>query len=327
MRQNSLDILSYVRHSSILRSDFPTWCPQWSSLSGGKPLSSGDYDFNACFSKEVMVQDIGNEAQESLIIRGLNIDRVEWTGTLREQSLDNGDFDSAICTCWQAAVEILSEPSNGKPLIEAFAHTLTVGMTVLPGYPTSVPAGDEHLFTFAKYMINGIWLILIDDRGNDLEKCPRMVFELAELARAQSIGHTSIENWQPQAETQTWMENRMTDLDPANALAVEKGISLLKCAGLPGAKCGQFQSAFNIGGSGRTFFLTRSGRMGVGPRYMEPEDIVVVLFGGKTPYILRPADSGCYHFVGECYIDGLMHGEAIELTDDSDLNAEWFTLR
>ena len=40
-------------------------------------------------------------------------------------------------------------------------------------------------------------------------------------------------------------------------------------------------------------------------------DIVVILYGWKTPFVLRPVSDG-YRLIGECYVHGLMHGEAIE---------------
>ncbi|KAB2100479.1 hypothetical protein AG0111_0g11322 [Alternaria gaisen] len=62
----------------------------------------------------------------------------------------------------------------------------------------------------------------------------------------------------------------------------------------------------------RRFFVTTDGYMGLGPRCMQPEDIVVVLRGGWMPFILRKkVDS--YWLIGAAYVHGIMHGEAVEL--------------
>jgi hypothetical protein len=62
----------------------------------------------------------------------------------------------------------------------------------------------------------------------------------------------------------------------------------------------------------RRFFVTAAGYMGLGPRCMQPEDIVVVLRGGVTPFILRKkADD--YWFIGEAYVHGIMYGEAVQM--------------
>jgi hypothetical protein len=61
----------------------------------------------------------------------------------------------------------------------------------------------------------------------------------------------------------------------------------------------------------RAFFITADGYMGLG----SPElgDEVWVLFGGDTPFILRPSvtDPGCHQLIGSCYVHGLMDGEAM----------------
>ena len=63
----------------------------------------------------------------------------------------------------------------------------------------------------------------------------------------------------------------------------------------------------------RIFFATEHGLPGNGPPAVQPGDIVVILFGGQSPFALRPANvNGEYYFIGECYVDGIMHGEYVE---------------
>lgn len=60
----------------------------------------------------------------------------------------------------------------------------------------------------------------------------------------------------------------------------------------------------------RAFAKTAKGYFVLGPKVMEVGDIVCVLFGGKTPFGLRPWADGQYLLVGEAYVHGLMKGEA-----------------
>lgn len=61
----------------------------------------------------------------------------------------------------------------------------------------------------------------------------------------------------------------------------------------------------------RRFFSTASGLIGLGPETMQLGNIVVVLFGGSTPFVLRPC--GSYHnLIGQCYLHGIMYGEAVQ---------------
>ncbi|KAI1359640.1 heterokaryon incompatibility protein-domain-containing protein [Xylaria arbuscula] len=62
---------------------------------------------------------------------------------------------------------------------------------------------------------------------------------------------------------------------------------------------------------GRIFAETENGYYVLGPAVVEAGDIVCVLFGSKVPFCLRPVDE-YYLLVGECYVHGLMKGEAMD---------------
>lgn len=78
--------------------------------------------------------------------------------------------------------------------------------------------------------------------------------------------------------------------------------------------------------SGRRFFITSKGYFGIGPEVSLPGDKVCVFFGGATPFVLWPQKDGTYRLCGECYVHGLMDGEAIEMWERSELEEETFTL-
>jgi hypothetical protein len=55
------------------------------------------------------------------------------------------------------------------------------------------------------------------------------------------------------------------------------------------------------------FFITNEGYIGVCPLKTEPGDIIVFLYGGETPYVIRERDieidgsiQCCFEFIGEC---------------------------
>ncbi|CAG7556487.1 unnamed protein product [Fusarium equiseti] len=59
---------------------------------------------------------------------------------------------------------------------------------------------------------------------------------------------------------------------------------------------------------------TEKGMIGLVPRVAEPGDRIYVLNGGAVPFVLRKGKrllNGC-RLVGECYIHGLMNGEALQ---------------
>lgn len=56
---------------------------------------------------------------------------------------------------------------------------------------------------------------------------------------------------------------------------------------------------------------------GLGPAALQEGDIIVVLLGGPVPYLLRPAAGlHTYTLVGECYVHGIMNGEALHHVRD-----------
>lgn len=69
-----------------------------------------------------------------------------------------------------------------------------------------------------------------------------------------------------------------------------------------------------MNGFRRRFFITAKGNLGSGPSEMEPDDKICILFGAKTPFILRrlaSTTSPRYQLVGHAYVHGIMHGEAL----------------
>ena len=70
---------------------------------------------------------------------------------------------------------------------------------------------------------------------------------------------------------------------------------------------------------GRSLCITEGGLIGMGSGYMKAEDVVVVPFGCSTPILLRPEGRrNEYRYVGDVYIDGYMHGEALAQMEARD---------
>ena len=76
---------------------------------------------------------------------------------------------------------------------------------------------------------------------------------------------------------------------------------------------------------GRVFARTDKGYYVLGPSALEPGDVVCVLFGSKVPFCLRPMGSR-HLLVGECYVHGLMKGEAKDMLDRGTLDSRVFRI-
>jgi hypothetical protein len=74
------------------------------------------------------------------------------------------------------------------------------------------------------------------------------------------------------------------------------------------------------GSGGRQFFKMQNHKMGLALRGVQVGDMVCLLSGAPTPHVIRRVrerDDDVYRFVGDAYVDGMMHGEA----DTEDLEA------
>jgi hypothetical protein len=75
----------------------------------------------------------------------------------------------------------------------------------------------------------------------------------------------------------------------------------------------------------RRIFWTENGSFGLGPQCMLAGDIVVVLYGGNTPYVLRPKQHG-YLFMGQAYVDAIMHGEVMDSLRAGQVQEQFFNI-
>ena len=81
-------------------------------------------------------------------------------------------------------------------------------------------------------------------------------------------------------------------------------------------------SFVSIMSSGNSLFVTDSGQVGLGGKdiSVQEQDKVYALYQGRTLFVLRPMPTDGYtsrfQLISECYVDGLMQGEAAGLGGD-----------
>ena len=66
---------------------------------------------------------------------------------------------------------------------------------------------------------------------------------------------------------------------------------------------------------GRAFFISRTGFMGLAPKAALPDDEIVLFLGARIPFVIRRSGNRNWNLIGECYVYGLMFGEAMEGLD------------
>jgi hypothetical protein len=61
----------------------------------------------------------------------------------------------------------------------------------------------------------------------------------------------------------------------------------------------------------RPFSVDGSRHYGIGPAKMSPGDVVFVISGVSTPFVLHHISRDTFQLLGECYVEGIMDGEAV----------------
>lgn len=73
----------------------------------------------------------------------------------------------------------------------------------------------------------------------------------------------------------------------------------------------------------RALMVTRRGYIGLAPWNAKEGDGIAILYGGKTPFLVRPEqDTGRVKLVGESYVYGLMAGEALMSADAQQIGTQ-----
>ncbi|KAH8744932.1 heterokaryon incompatibility protein-domain-containing protein [Hyaloscypha finlandica] len=78
--------------------------------------------------------------------------------------------------------------------------------------------------------------------------------------------------------------------------------------------------------SERTFFTTEKGNLGSTGVAIKEGDQVFVALGCSYPFLVRP-EGDAYRIVGECYLDGFMNSEALDMVANGEANFEKIQVR
>ncbi|XXH02351.1 40S ribosomal protein S30 [Hypoxylon texense] len=85
-----------------------------------------------------------------------------------------------------------------------------------------------------------------------------------------------------------------------------------------------FERSFKYTMFERRLFTTLRGFLGVGPSTVASRDRIVILKGCRVPVVMR--QKGQYwELIGECYVDGIMYGEALDGSLCDDQEPTWKT--
>lgn len=77
------------------------------------------------------------------------------------------------------------------------------------------------------------------------------------------------------------------------------------------AACALIESGLSNWASKRRFCTTSGGRLTSIPPMTQKGDLICISYGSDVPYVLRAQTGSNYIIVGKCYVNDVMHGDAL----------------
>ena len=317
----SLEVLCYTVNPTSPEKTFPSWMPRFDQgITDPWRLYE---EHQACGDTTATVRK--RDEDHLLSLEGVRINDVECADLI----LAENEPPDTMAEAWGLAMDKKGDTKSAKSLLKDFIFVMTGG-TMIDDDSAPLLADDTLLFDFVDYQISRILRALQTSPLKQPAKCLRRLLEMAEMAASLLplvdgvLGfrrkHFSL---QLMIETKDQLAQCHRN---ASSATIDKLADRLESLWI-GNDWRRFSISFANAGEFRRFFITKINSIGIGPQEMKAGDIVCVLFGGRTPFVLRPlSDSERYVFIGECYIHGWMRGEAIDKWRHGTLQSEYFVL-
>lgn len=152
-------------------------------------------------------------------------------------------------------------------------------------------------------LFSAFWHTLVAGKdGLGRLKCPETFAEIASLLLDASTG------MEPSLSDQTYTPRQKR---PVGRGRLELSKLEERKAKSPGEVFQDLQTAMKNALKNRRLGFTRNGYLGLFPAHTEIGDEVHVFDGCNVPFALRKAAEGKFRLVGECYVCGIMDGEAV----------------
>ncbi|KAH7153690.1 heterokaryon incompatibility protein-domain-containing protein [Fusarium sp. MPI-SDFR-AT-0072] len=309
----NLDILDYpdVRDPDILDCS-PLWAPRWQA--DDKYGGFNGYHFKASRDTQALPKALSNF--KVLELGGLQIDSVKHVRHRVKEVHEDV----------LAALEMIMD--NIETFVERYELDLIkpILLTLMAGREVTYFFGMEHHErpkddTFVNNFI-ALTVILLKDFCTTTDYSETIQRGVVGLMRTAIKASASATDGEPVLEGldnfKALLRQGLETLYPEDPDIVSSDMDMigrLSCDLLQGpislVQCTSVSVNLN-------FFVTEKGYMGVGPRCMKPGDKVCILFGGSTPYIIRPTSpfEDSYLYMGPAYIHSIMDGEAIDAWEE-----------
>jgi hypothetical protein len=276
----SLILFSLTQYTTMKDRWTPTWAPIWHALKGLEAiewshralrLTQNEY-FSACAGRTMKFEVVGRGL---LKLSGGKLDQVQLMGSVTSPS------DSTT-------EEILQQHREWRRLcLDIYIYYGSVPKWFKIMELVSAPANwNFNRSCYDRYIAGGTasdayWRTLINGIYTPVGKGERR-------RRCQNKDHKAYLKWLHELEGSTgYWKSDIAD---------------------------SFHLSFLEACIGRRIFVTKKGYFGIGPAELEEGDEIYILAGGKLPLVLRPLPKSrprTFELVGDCYVHGIMDGEAV----------------
>jgi hypothetical protein len=324
--------------SPVNPQDYPSWVPQWDAVINNRRPHFRAYLYNASLGLRPVIRH--GATPESLFLRGIFID------TIKETNVPLGTGHTFDDQTFFATDKWNSSESHIMALSKILAqdhkfHVVGEPQDVDDLHERASNSAQEHFANFAAYICS-----TVKDLNDDAfispyhVSCHVCVNTITDIGRTYKHLPTSY-NCQLchmgafDICSECYSSGRHC-LKPDHTIKIRnlqgfwwrynQDTAKLLSDFAPSGVAREFAIAVTSAFNRRSVFSTVKGLTGMCPLLAQPGDIVVVLFGGRTPYVLRKMD-GHYRLVSDCYVYRLMDGEAINLLQEGLLSTQDFHLK
>ena len=287
----------------------PSWVPDWSYETRSVLISD---EYACCGPETGSCALLSHENSDRLMVRGMLFDRItrksprmDWRqhGTMPDTF---GTLSTAlflvyhILSAGSKAVEPLGGLyPNGADLLTAVWHTLILGL----GWNSkrAKHIDKNHFYAFLECYQEQL-MGLLASNGQSVP-----------VSMGTTIARNQLElqalDWRARQTTSTRI--LMNEEIPALTPEAEQRAQLED-------EMYPFLASMLHYQDERRTCITEKGYFGTVPGEAEEEDLIVIFFGLRIPFVLRSSLEGTYKLIGPCYVYGIMDGEAF--TTESDGN-------
>ena len=231
-----------------------------------------------------------DNSTRTLTLYGFLLDTIPYVAEPNVEVANKGNWN----TCARMLLDSPPEYFTGQPRLEAFWRTFIADQMDSGESPVPETLGESFFQTLRFALVDKFYKVV--EEPDFEERVQKAIPKIDLLGRSDKTGRVPT------------ISSVISDCKKfAEPGSRERNSALMRDA----EKQSLFIGNASIAGWRRTF-RTSKGYLGLGPESLETGDQVFVIAGSPVPFAFRPtAVPGRYRLVGEAYIHGMMHGEAM----------------